>query len=95
MQATLNLCFPRRMMPFPGIRTVAPLHAAPSGVMRPQGSPLAQGLRCFCGLRPEDVTDARLSAIVEYELIPLLREYWFDEPAKVREWSDGLRRAIR
>lgn len=49
----------------------------------------------FCGLRPEDVTDARLSAIVEYELVPLLREYWFDEPAKVREWSDELRRAIR
>lgn len=49
----------------------------------------------FCGMRPEDVTDARLSAIVEYELIPLLKEYWFDEPAKIREWSEALRRSIR
>lgn len=49
----------------------------------------------FCGMRPDDVTDARLSAIVEYELIPLLKEYWFDEPAKIREWSEALRRSIR
>ena len=49
----------------------------------------------FCGLRVEDVTDAALSAIVEFELVPLLREYWFDEPSKVREWADALRRAIK
>lgn len=59
------------------------------------GEGFCVGHSYFCGLRPEDVTDARLSAIVEYELVPLLREYWFDEPAKVREWSDELRRAIR
>lgn len=49
----------------------------------------------FCGLKPGDVTDAKLSAIVEYELVPMLREYWFDDPAKVREWSDALRRAVK
>lgn len=59
------------------------------------GEGFCVGHSYFCGLRPEDVTEARLSAIVEYELVPLLREYWFDEPANVREWSDGLRRAIR
>ena len=36
-----------------------------------------------------------LNAIVEYELIPLLREYWFDEPEKVRDWAGKLRSAIR
>ena len=41
------------------------------------------------------MTDAALSAIVEFELVPLLREYWFDEPSKVREWADALRRAIK
>ena len=46
-------------------------------------------------MKPEDVTDAKLSAIVEYELIPMLREYWFDEPGKVREWSEALRRAVK
>ncbi|MBR3160482.1 MAG: AAA family ATPase [Atopobiaceae bacterium] len=49
----------------------------------------------FCNMRPGDVTDARLSAIVEYELVPMLREYWFDEPGKVREWSERLRRAVK
>lgn len=49
----------------------------------------------FCGLKPGDVTDSKLSAIVEYELVPMLREYWFDDPAKVREWSDALRRAVK
>ncbi|MDY2778031.1 MAG: AAA family ATPase [Collinsella sp.] len=49
----------------------------------------------FCGMRPEDVTHERLSAIVEYELVPMLREYWFDEPGKVRDWSDRLRGAVK
>lgn len=47
----------------------------------------------FCKL--EDVGKQGLSDIVEYELIPLLKEYWFDEPAKVRSWADNLRSAIR
>ena len=50
----------------------------------------------FCGMmRHEDVTDAKLETIVEYELVPMLREYWFDEPSKVREWTDALRRSIK
>lgn len=49
----------------------------------------------FCGMDPEEVTDDRLSAIVEYELVPMLREYWFDEPLKVREWADALRRSVK
>lgn len=36
-----------------------------------------------------------MQAIVDYELIPMLKEYWFDEPLKVTEWSDNLRRAIK
>lgn len=44
---------------------------------------------------PLAITDAKLHAIVDYELIPMLKEYWFDEPLKVTEWSDNLRRAIR
>lgn len=43
----------------------------------------------------ENVNDNRLSNIVEYELIPMLKEYWFDEPTKVREWSAILRSAIK
>lgn len=49
----------------------------------------------FCGFRSSDVTDEKLGAIVEYELIPMLREYWFDDSAKVREWADALRKSIK
>ena len=47
----------------------------------------------FCNFKEAD--DIRLSNIVEYELIPLLKEYWFDEPAKVKDWSNILRGAIQ
>ena len=49
----------------------------------------------FCNLKPETMDAEHLNAIVEYELIPMLKEYWFDEPDKVRDWSEKLRRAIR
>lgn len=49
----------------------------------------------FCGMRPEDATEAKLAAIVEYELVPLLREYWFDESSKVCDWIDRLRDALK
>ena len=49
----------------------------------------------FCNMKHENCTDAALASIVDYELIPMLKEYWFDEPGKVREWSDRLRRSLR
>lgn len=47
----------------------------------------------FCELK--EVDDVTLSNIVEYELIPLLSEYWYDEPGKVRDWSERLRASIQ
>ena len=49
----------------------------------------------FCNMEVDSCTDAALASIVDYELIPMLKEYWFDEPGKVREWSDRLRRSLR
>lgn len=49
----------------------------------------------FCNMKPETCTDSALASIVDYELIPMLKEYWFDEPGKVREWTDRLRRTLR
>ena len=43
----------------------------------------------------ELVDDAWLSSVVEYELIPLLFEYWFDEPSKIDNWSAQLRGSIK
>lgn len=47
----------------------------------------------FCEL--SEITHSVLSNIVEYELIPLLKEYWFDEPVKVKDWTNYLRSAIK
>ena len=49
----------------------------------------------FCNLTAETITDRKLSGIVEYELIPLLKEYWFDEPLKVKDWTNNLRSTIK
>ena len=49
----------------------------------------------FCNMLPDTIDDQVLSGIVDYELIPLLKEYWFDEPTKVKDWSSNLRSAIK
>ena len=58
---------------------------------------LGEGFRIghsyFC--TDKEITDEWLKAVVEYEVIPLLKEYWFDEPSKVRDWSANLRGAIK
>ena len=47
----------------------------------------------FCNL--EEVTDQALAGIVEYELTPLLQEYWYDDRVKANDWIGHLRDAIR
>ena len=55
---------------------------------------LGEGFRIghsyLCNLKSAE----KLDYIVEYELIPLLKEYWFDEADNIRYWSDKLRSAI-
>ena len=48
----------------------------------------------FCNMDADTCTDAALASIVDYELVPMLKEYWFDEPGKVREWTDELNEAV-
>lgn len=47
----------------------------------------------FCSR--QDITDRWLQSVVDYEIVPLLKEYWFDEPSKVRDWAANLRNAIK
>lgn len=47
----------------------------------------------FCNLSV--ITDKALSNIVEYEMVPLLKEYWYDEPIKVKDWTEKLRSSIK
>lgn len=43
----------------------------------------------------KEVNKEELNSIIEYEIIPLIREYWFDESNKVQEWEEQLRRITR
>ena len=49
----------------------------------------------FCNFEADKIDNECLYGIVEYELIPLLKEYWFDEPTKVKDWSYNLRSAVK
>ena len=52
------------------------------------GSGFVIGHSYFCVT--EKISDEDVAAIVEYELLPLIREYWFDEPSKVETWTERL-----
>lgn len=41
------------------------------------------------------INDEWLKSVVEFEIVPLLKEYWFDEPSKVRNWTNMLREVIK
>ena len=59
---------------------------------------LGEGFRIghsfFCNLN-EDNIEEQLDYIVRYEIMPLLKEYWFDEQKKVKEWSDKLKESFK
>ena len=74
------------------IQCVEQLNAAIAGD-ESLGEGFSIGHSFFCNLA--DAGDQALSSIVEYELIPLLKEYWFDEPVKVKNWANSLRSAIK
>lgn len=61
-----------------------------------QDASLGAGFRIghsyFC--TTEVIDNDWLFAVVEFELLPLLQEYWFDEPSKVESWALRLRSAI-
>lgn len=46
----------------------------------------------FC--TDEDITDEWLNNVIEYEIKPLISEYWFDEPEKARNQIDDLKKTI-
>lgn len=60
-------------------------------------SSLGKGFRIghsyFC--TKDEIDNMRLNSIVAYEIIPLLEEYWFDEPNNVKRWGQLLREAIQ
>lgn len=49
----------------------------------------------FCGLSSTD-TDilSRLQDVVDYDIIPTIKEYWFDNEEKVKVWIEKLTQAV-
>lgn len=43
----------------------------------------------FCS--QEEVTDEWMQSVVEYDILPMLNEYWFDNGDKVTKWQNILR----
>ncbi len=43
----------------------------------------------FCG--QSECTDEWMQTVVEYDILPMLEEYWFDEPSKLQKWQNILR----
>jgi len=43
----------------------------------------------FCG--QEACTEDWLREVVEYDILPLLGEYWFDDPDVLQRWENRLR----
>ena len=72
------------------IETVKELN---KGISEELGEGFCIGHSYFCNL--QTVTDDKLSQIIEYELIPLLKEYWFDDKDKVNDWDKKLRDSIK
>lgn len=44
----------------------------------------------LCFKNTNDVTNDWLYAVVHYDLIPTLQEYWFDNAEKVKKWTETL-----
>lgn len=54
------------------------------------GSGFCIGHSYFCSSKPKDINDLWLENIVEYDLKPMLREYWFDNDSKYQMAVDKL-----
>lgn len=46
----------------------------------------------FCSR--EECTNGWMSEVVEYDILPMLGEYWFDEPHKLQRWEERMRGII-
>lgn len=48
----------------------------------------------FSNFNANTINGPLLTQIIDFELIPLLNEYWFDEPDKIEEWSLKLKNCL-
>lgn len=44
----------------------------------------------FCGRTKKTCTDEWMQSVVDYDILPMLQEYWFDDDSKVQRWDNIL-----
>ena len=44
----------------------------------------------FCGRTKATCTDEWMQSVVDYDIVPMLQEYWFDDDSKVQRWDNIL-----
>lgn len=44
----------------------------------------------FCGRTKENCTKEWMQSVVDYDILPMLSEYWFDDDSKVQRWENIL-----
>ena len=59
------------------------------------GSGFCIGHSYFCSSKPNDINDLWLENIVEYDIKPMLREYWFDNDSKYQTAVEKLLDALK
>ena len=76
------------------ISTVKKLNAAISEDVS-LGERFAIGHSFFSNLDCNKIENGTLSDIINYEIIPLFKEYWFDDEDKVQIWIKELVTAVK
>lgn len=49
----------------------------------------------FCGRNRETCTDDWMRSVIDYDIMPMLSEYWFDDEEKVRRWDGMLHEVLQ
>lgn len=76
-------------------RLIAKIIELNEEISKKLGKGFCIGHSYFCNLKKEDSINERLNEIVEYEIIPMLKEYWFDDPETAGEWEKSLRAIVQ
>lgn len=71
------------------VRTIAELNHDIAGDPA-LGKGFCIGHSYLCGTSKDKIKDEWLRAVLRYDIIPLLEEYWFDEPEKLESWKSRL-----
>lgn len=48
----------------------------------------------FCGRTKETCTKEWMESVVDYDILPMLAEYWFDDEGKVQTWKERLQEVL-